>query len=62
MVDGSLARVRARLLQEVALASDAREVSGETDGSGALKTLKTSLEYLEKRQAQIRYAQFQAEG
>ena len=35
MVDGSLARVRARLLQEVALASDAREVSGETDGSGA---------------------------
>ena len=31
-------------------------------GSEALKTLKTSLEYLEKRQAQIRYAQFQAEG
>ena len=30
-------------------------------GSEALKTLKTSLEYLEKRQAQIRYAQFQAE-
>ena len=29
LVDGSLARVRARLLQEVALASDAREVSGE---------------------------------
>ena len=31
-------------------------------GSEALKTPKTSLEYLEKRQAQIRYAQFQAEG
>ena len=28
LVDGSLARVRARLLQEVALASDARELVG----------------------------------
>ena len=39
------------------------EVAAYRDGgSEALKTLKTSLEYLEKRQAQIRYAQFQAEG
>ena len=34
-VDGSLSRVRARLLQEVVLASDAREVRGDTEGDGA---------------------------
>ena len=34
-VDGSLARARARLLQEVALASEATEVSSEAEGGGS---------------------------
>ena len=34
-VDGSLTKVRARLLQEVASASGAREVSGDTEDSRA---------------------------
>ena len=33
-VDGSLARARARLLQEVALASEATEVSSDPEGRG----------------------------
>ena len=35
---------------------------GQGTGDGAFKTVKGSLEYLEKRRAQIRYAEFRAQG
>ena len=40
-----------------------RELAGGGEQSGeALKTVKSSLEYLKKRKGQIRYAEFQAQG
>ena len=40
-----------------------RELAGEGEKGGeALKTVKSSLEYLKKRKGQIRYAEFQAQG
>ena len=38
------------------------EPSGASGDDGAVKTIKGSLEYLEKRRGQIRYAEFQAKG
>ena len=44
------------------LLENLRELGRELGEGAALKTVKTSLEYLEKRREQIRYAQFQAAG
>ena len=44
------------------LLENLRELGRELGEGAALKIVKTSLEYLEKRREQIRYAQFQAAG